>query len=409
MANVDFPYKTIRDIDVNGKQILMRADYNVPLNDVGEITDDFRITASLPTINYLLERRCKLVIMSHLGRPKGQVNEKYSLKPVAKRLSEALNRPVKFAADCIGDDVAAMTQDLNSGEIVLLENLRFHPEEEKNDEEFAKQLAESSHAEIFVQNGFGVVHRPHASTAAITKYLPSVAGLLVEKEYVEIKSATDTPNRPLTAIIGGAKISDKMPLVRKFMEIADNVIIGGALANNFLKHDGYDTGDSLVEDGVDELVGSIEQSAKEKYGSDLGAHFILPVDVAVAESGSLNDPRIEKNIDDVHAPAVIYDIGEQTIAAIEKTIAGSGTVIWNGTMGMAEYEQFSRGSARIALTLAKNPQITSVIGGGDTADFVRNWDALKGGSFTHVSTGGGASLELMAGDTLPGIDALMRK
>ena len=409
MANVDFPYKTIRDIDVNGKQILMRADYNVPLNDVGEITDDFRIEASLPTINYLLERGCKLVIMSHLGRPKGQVNEKYSLKPVAKRLSEALNRPVKFAADCIGDDVAAMTQDLNSGEIVLLENLRFHPEEEKNDEEFAKQLAESSHAEIFVQNGFGVVHRPHASTAAITKYLPSVAGLLVEKEYVEIKSATDTPNRPLTAIIGGAKISDKMPLVRKFMEIADNVIIGGALANNFLKHDGYDTGDSLVEDGVDELVGSIEQSAKEKYGSDLGAHFILPVDVAVAESGSLNDPRIEKNINDIHAPAVIYDIGEQTITAIEKTIAGSGTVIWNGTMGMAECEQFSRGSARIALTLAKNPQITSVIGGGDTADFVRNWDALKGGSFTHVSTGGGASLELMAGDTLPGIDALIRK
>lgn len=409
MANVDFPYKTIRDIDVNGKQILMRADYNVPLNDVGGITDDFRITASLPTIDYLLERGCKLVIMSHLGRPKGQVNEKYSLKPVAKRLSEALNRPVQFASDCIGDNVAAMTQGLNSGEIVLLENLRFHPEEEKNDEEFAKQLAESSHAEIFVQNGFGVVHRPHASTAAITKYLPSVAGLLVEKEYVEIKSATDTPNRPLTAIIGGAKISDKMPLVRKFMEIADNVIIGGALANNFLKHDGHDTGDSLVEDGVDELVGSIEQSAKEKYGSDLSGHFVLPVDVAVAESGSLNDQRVEKSIDDVHAPAVIYDIGEKTIAAIEKIIAGSGTVIWNGTMGMAEYEQFSRGSARIALTLAKNPQITSVIGGGDTADFVRNWDALKGGSFTHVSTGGGASLELMAGDTLPGIDALMRK
>ena len=409
MANVDFPYKTIRDIDVDGKQILMRADYNVPLNDAGEITDDFRITASLPTINYLLERDCKLVIMSHLGRPKGQVNEKYSLKPVAKRLSEALNRPVQFASDCIGDNVAAMTQGLNSGEIVLLENLRFHPEEEKNDEEFAKQLAESSHAEIFVQNGFGVVHRPHASTAAITKYLPSVAGLLVEKEYVEIKSATDTPNRPLTAIIGGAKISDKMPLVRKFMEIADNVIIGGALANNFLKHDGHDTGDSLVEDGVDELVGSIEQSAKEKYGSDLSDHFVLPVDVAVAESGSLNDQRVEKSIDEVHTPAVIYDIGEQTIAAIEKIIAGSGTVIWNGTMGMAEYEQFSRGSARIALTLAKNPQITSVIGGGDTADFVRNWDALKGGSFTHVSTGGGASLELMAGDTLPGIDALMRK
>ena len=274
---------------------------------------------------------------------------------------------------------------------------------------FAEQLAKSSCAELFVQDGFGVVHRPHASTAAITKFLPSVAGLLLEKEYVEIKSATDAPNRPLTAVIGGAKISDKMPLVRKFMEIADNVVIGGALANNFLKYRGYDVGNSLVEDGVTDLVKSIEDEAKAKYGSQLDEHFVLPIDVAVAATGSLHDPRSERQLGDVHVPAVIYDAGEQTIKRIEQVAEASGTVIWNGTLGMAEYPEFSRGSARLALALAKNPQITSVIGGGDTADFVRGWDALKGGSFTHVSTGGGASLELMAGDTLPGIAALMPK
>lgn len=407
MAGVEFPYKTIKDVDVANKRILMRADYNVPLKEDGSIADDFRIVASLPTINYLVDRGAMVVLMAHLGRPKGQVNEKYSLAPVAERLSELLKRPVTFVPDCIGEPVAKVAEAMQPGQVILLENLRFHPEEEKNDPVFAEQLAKSSHAELFVQDGFGVVHRPHASTEAITKFLPSVAGLLLEKEYVEIKSATDAPNRPLTAVIGGAKISDKMPLVRKFMQIADNVVIGGALANNFLKLDGYDVGNSLVEDGVADLVQSIEDEAKAKYGDKVAEHFILPVDVAVAETGSLHDPRVERQLDDVHAPAVIYDAGEQTIQLVEKVAEASGTVIWNGTLGMAEYPEFSRGSARLALTLAKNPQITSVIGGGDTADFVRGWDALKGGSFTHVSTGGGASLELMAGDTLPGIAALM--
>lgn len=409
MAGVKFPYKTIKDVDVVNKRILMRADYNVPLNEDGTIADDFRIVASLPTINYLTERGARVVLMAHLGRPKGQVNEKYSLAPVAQRLGELLKQPVTFVPDCVGDVVLAATENMQPGQVVLLENLRFHPEEEKNDTTFAEQLAKSSRAELFVQDGFGVVHRPHASTAAITKFLPSVAGLLLEKEYVEIKSATDTPNRPLTTVIGGAKISDKMPLVRKFMEIADNVVIGGALANNFLKFRGYDVGNSLVEDGVTDLVKSIEDEAKAKYGSQLDEHFVLPIDVAVAATGSLHDPRSERQLDDVHAPAVIYDAGEQTIKRIEQVAEASGTVIWNGTLGMAEYPEFSRGSARLALALAKNPQITSVIGGGDTADFVRGWDALKGGSFTHVSTGGGASLELMAGDTLPGIAALMPK
>ena len=409
MANIEFPYKTIKDVDVEGKRVLLRADYNVPLREDGTIADDFRITASLPTLHYLLDNNCQVVIMSHLGRPKGQVNPKYSLRPVAERLSEVLGQPVQLVEDCVGETVSTAVKDMQPGQVILLENLRFHPEEERDDQSFAEQLAKDSGAELFVQDGFGVVHRPHTSTDAITRVLPAVAGLLLEREYVEIKSATDSPNRPLTAVIGGAKISDKMPLVQKFLEVADNVVIGGALANNFLKYQGHDVGDSLVEDGVSDLVASILDQAKAKYGDDINAHFILPMDVAVAENGSLSDPRVEKSLDDVHAPAKIYDMGEQTIAAIEHMVEQSGTVIWNGTLGMAEYEQFSRGSARLALTLAKNPQITSVIGGGDTADFVRNWDALHGGSFTHVSTGGGASLELMAGDDLPGIVALMPK
>ena len=365
MASVEFPYKTVRDVDVHDKRVLMRADYNVPLNEDGTIADDFRIVASLPTINYLTERGAKVVLIAHLGRPKGQVSEKYSLAPVAQRLSELLNKPVAFVSDCIGEAVSNATDNMQSGQVILLENLRFHPEEEKNDAAFAEQLAKSSRAELFVQDGFGVVHRPHASTAAITEILPSVAGLLLEREYVEIKSATDTPNRPLTAVIGGAKISDKMPLVRKFMQIADNVIIGGALANNFLKFRGYDIGDSLVEDNVTDLVKSIEDEAKDRYGEQLNEHFILPIDVAVSETGSLHDPRVERQLDDVHAPAVIYDVGEKTIRQIERVAESSGTVIWNGTLGMAEYPEFSRGSARLALTLAKNPQITSVIGGGE--------------------------------------------
>lgn len=410
MANVDFPYLTIKDVDVANKRILMRADYNVPLTADGQIADDFRITASLPTIKYLLGQQTKLVIMSHLGRPKGQVNEKYSLKPVAERLKQELDCQVVFAPDCIGEEATEIVSAMQPGSIVLLENLRFHPEEEQNDKQFASQLAEVSQAELFVQDGFGVVHRSHSSTSAIAELLPAVAGLLLEREYVEIKSATDAPNRPLTTIIGGAKIRDKMPLVKKFLEIADNLVIGGALATNFLKYQGYDVGDSLVEDGVADLVKSILDEAKAKYGGNWRDHFILPVDVAVAARGDLaTDNREERSLDDVHEPASIYDIGEKTIRLIEKLVEKSGTVIWNGTLGMAEYPEFSRGSARLALVLAKNPQITSVIGGGDTADFVRNWDALKGGSFSHVSTGGGASLELMSGDTLPGIAALQPK
>jgi len=411
MSKIIFPYQTVRDIDVANKQILERVDYNVPLNADGTIADDFRVEASLPTLKYLLEKGAKIVLISHLGRPKGEVKPEFSLAPVAKDLSQKLNREVKFVDDCIGEKVREATESMQPGEVVLLENLRFHPEEEKNDMDFAKQLAEDSHAEIFVQDGFGVVHRAHASTEAITHFLPSIAGLLLEKEYVEIKSATDDPNRPLTAIMGGAKISDKIPLVKKFVEIADNVIVGGAMANNFLKFNGVNVASSLTEDGEDDTIREILDAAHAKFANDFDAKFILPTDVAIAPNGSDQEERVEINLSEnpLYGEARILDLGSATIDKICDIIRESGTVIWNGDLGIDTTPQFSHASSRTALELAKNPHIVSVIGGGDTADFVRNWDSLKGGSFTHVSTGGGASLELMAGDELPGIAALLKK
>lgn len=413
MSGVTFPYQTIKDIKIEGKQILMRADYNVPLDGNGRIADDYRIVASLPTIKYLTKRGARLVIVAHLGRPKEQVDLKYSLAPVAERLSQLLGKKVQFVPDCIGAVVSAATKNMQPGDVILLENLRFYPGEKKNDLEFARHLVEATHAELFVQDGFGVVHRAHASTSAITKLLPSVAGLLVEKEYLAIKSATDAPNRPLTTVIGGAKIADKMPLARKFIQIADNVLIGGALANNFFRHAGYDIGDSLADDDADadSLVEQILSDAKNKWGDKANGHFILPSDVAVSDSGELADEtsRDEVELSAVHAPMKIFDCGPKTMGKLDGLVADSGTVIWNGTLGMAEYDNFAHGSARLALALAKNPQVTSVIGGGDTADFVRHWDSLKGGSFSHVSTGGGASLSLMAGEQLPGLMALEPK
>lgn len=402
-----FPYKTVRDVDIQGKQILMRVDYNVPLNKDGSIADDFRITASLPTIRYLLKRGARLVLISHLGRPDGRIKPELSLEPVAVNLSNQLKKPVKFAHDCIGDAASVATKKLAAGEVVLLENLRFHAEEESNDRNFASTLAKSSHANLFVQDGFGVVHRAHASTSAITEFLPSVAGLLLEKEYIEIEKAINDPNRPLTAILGGAKISDKIPLVKKLVSIADVVIVGGAMSNNFLKYLGYNVADSLVELDVDSAIKDILDAAHDKFGTEFSQRFILPTDVAVAEHGNEDESRLEIPIDAVHGKMKIFDVGSKTIDRISLAVTESGTAIWNGTLGVAEKENFAHGSARLAMTLATHPYIISVVGGGDTADFVRNWDSLKGGSFTHVSTGGGASLELMSGDVLPGIAALM--
>jgi phosphoglycerate kinase len=410
MTKVKFLWKTIRDVEVRGKQILVRADYNVPLTENGEIADDFRVEASLATLKYLIERGAKIVIMSHMGRPKSPADKRFSLKIVAEDLAKKLGQKVEFIEDSIGEDVAIRTAKMSAGEVILLENLRFYPEEEKNSRNFAKKLAEDTHAELFVQDGFGVVHRAHASTSAITEFLPSVAGLLLEQEYVEIKSATDDPNRPLTAIMGGAKISDKIPLVKKFVEIADTVIIGGAMANNFLKYSGKNIANSLVETDVDDTIREILDAAKEKWGDYFAENFVLPTDVAIASDGDFHSERTEVSLENnpLYGDARIFDLGAETIARIREKISNSGTVIWNGDLGIDNVPQFSRASIAAAETMTKT-HIISVVGGGDTADFARHWDKLRGGSFTHVSTGGGASLELMAGDELPGIVALMRK
>ncbi len=405
---MSFYKKTIKDIPIEHRRILLRADYNVPLNESGEIDNDFRLTQSLPTLRYLLRHDCAVVICSHLGRPKGEVNEKYSLEKVAERLSKLLKQEVLFVPECVGDRVHQVTKRLRKGQVLLLENLRFHPEEEANSEGFAKRLASDSNARYFVQDGFGVVHRAHASTEAVTHYLPSVAGLLIKKEYEHILGAMNHPKQPLVAVLGGVKISDKIGVIEQFIHIADTIIIGGAMANTFLKYRGYNVGKSVVEDGLDGTLRRIYDAAVAKVGVKKLEEFIqLPADVAVAQEIAANATRQTKKVEDVSPNDFILDFGEHSINRTVNVIEKSATVVWNGTLGYAEFSQFAHGSARVAMALAQNSNITSVIGGGDTADFVLNWDSQNGRSFTHVSTGGGASLELMAGKKLPGVEALL--
>jgi 3-phosphoglycerate kinase len=409
MSEVVFPKKTLRDIDVAGKTALLRVDYNVPMSDDGVIDDDFRIEASLPTINYLVEQGAKTVICSHLGRPKGERDAKSSLKPVAEKLSQELGREVKFIEDCVGAEVRAVSSALQPGEILMLENLRFYLGEEENDLAFAKQLAVDSSASVFVQDGFGVVHRKAASTDAVTKYLSSVAGLLVEREWTALKTATDNPERPLVAVLGGAKISDKIELVSRFVGICDGIIIGGAMANTFLKYLDFNIGDSLYEDGEGEVVQKIISQAQYKFGEEYLAKFILPSDAGISESGDIKAERqeIEVSRGASNGEFKILDIGDKTADYATNLIKQSHTVIWNGPLGLTEESAWSKGSEKIAEVLANNEDITSIIGGGDTASFIRNWDDKRGGSFSHVSTGGGASLELLSGLNLPGIDSLL--
>ena len=408
MKKGGFLKRTIRDVPLRGKTVLLRADYNVPLSSKGAIADDFRIQASLPTIRYLLDQDCKLIICSHLGRPDGAVNEALTLEPVAERLGALLKQHIAFVPECIGDRVHQASKRLRNGQILMLENLRFHAGEEANDEHFAKALAEDSAAEYFVQDGFGVVHRAHASTSAITQYIPSVGGLLLEREYSAIQAVMGSPERPMVAVLGGAKISDKIAVIEKFVSLADVLIIGGAMANTFLKYRGYKIGKSVHEDGLDSIIKQIYDVAEKKVGRDnLDDFIILPTDVVVAKEIAPHQRRMTVSVDDIASDELVLDIGHDSIHTATEALATAKTVVWNGTLGYAELPQFSHGSARIALTLASHQDITSVIGGGDTADFVLGWDAKKGGSFSHVSTGGGASLELMAGAPMPGIEALL--
>jgi len=397
---------TIRDVPLDNKVVLVRADYNVPLNKDGTISDDLRIKASLPTLKYLHDHGCKIVIMSHLGRPEGR-DPKFSLEQVAVRLSELLDHHVEFVDDTIGDKVTQAIKKSGPHSITLLENLRYYPEEEADDEAFAKKIAQSTGARYFVQDGFGVVHRAHASTHAITLQIPSVAGLLLEREYETITGAMLNPERPLVAVMGGAKISDKIAVIERFVHVADKIIIGGAMANTFLAYKGVNMGASKLESDQNETLDRIYQAAHEKVGDAVDDFIILPWDVAVAKEISPEAVRRSVDLDAIAADDIALDVGDRTIERIVEAVADAKTVVWNGTLGYAELPEFAHGSARLALALATQPQTASIIGGGDTADFVLKWDSAGGESFTHVSTGGGASLELMAGDKLPGIESLL--
>lgn len=397
---------TIRDVPLQGKTVLVRADYNVPLSVDGSISDDLRIRASLPTLQYLIERNCKVIIMSHLGRPEGR-DSKLSLQPIAQRLGELLDQDIRFIDDCKGDRVVQSVKRTPQGSILLLENLRYYKEEEADDHDFASAIAKATGARYLVQDGFGVVHRAHASTHAITLCIPSVAGFLLEREYTTITKAMNQPDRPLVAVMGGAKVSDKIALVERFIDVADKIIIGGAMANTFLAYRGYAVGASKVEKDQQDQLDRIYAAARSKAGDAVDEFIVLPRDLAVAGSIGAGDERRIVAVDTIADSDIALDIGDASIEHMVASIQGAKTVIWNGTLGYAEEPNFAHGSARLALELATHPDVTSIIGGGDTADFVLKWDGHEGKSFTHVSTGGGASLELMAGDKLPGVESLL--
>lgn len=404
---MNFPKKTIRDVPIEGKTVLLRADYNVPQKEDGTIHDDFRIRASLPTIRRLLKDGCKVVIVAHLGRPEGE-EEKYSLEQVGQRLAELLKEPVRFVDKTTGEKVRMAVKRAPKRSVTLLENLRFHPEEEANDEAFSRKLARDSGAHYFVQDGFGVVHREHASTSAITRFLPSVAGLLLEKEYVSIVGAMSHPVRPLVAVMGGAKVSDKIAVIDELVNSADQILIGGAMANTFLYERGFEVGKSKFENDQGKTVRSIYKHVQEKVGRrGIEKFLVLPEDVAVATSLDSSADRRTRQSKKVQPEDIILDIGEKTMQTYVEAIQNAGTIIWNGTMGMAEYDNFADGSEAVATAIVGNEKGTGIVGGGDTADFVLNWDARHGGGFSHVSTGGGAGLELMAGEKLPGIELLL--
>lgn len=403
-----FYKRTIRKVSLDGETVLLRADYNVPLTSDGEISDDFRIRSSLPTLRALIGRRCKIVIISHLGRPDGVSNKAYGLEPVAVRLAELLGKDVRFVSTCVGERARMAVKRAPKSSVILLENLRFHPGEETNDMEFARQIAQASGASYFVQDGFGVVHRAHASTSAIAQLLPSVAGLLLEREFVTITDTMRSPVRPLVAVMGGAKVSDKISFIKELVHVADKIIVGGAMANTFLAYEGNAMGKSKYEPDMRDAIEEIYAAIDGKVGAENRATFLqLPVDLALGKSTDKTATSQIADIANIPSDAMSLDIGPRSIAAMLESVYQAKTVIWNGTLGYAEVPVFAKASQALAGALAGNKDIASIIGGGDTADFVIHWDVKKGDSFTHVSTGGGASLELMSGLKLPGVEALL--
>ncbi len=391
--------KTIEDIQVAGKKVLVRCDFNVPLDENKNITDENRINGALPTIKYLMGQGAKVILCSHMGRPKGEFNMKYSLAPVTKRLSEILGKEVKLAEDVIGDSAKALAADMKDGDVICLENVRFHKEEEKNDPEFAKALA--SLAEVYVNDAFGTAHRAHASTAGVADYLPAVCGYLIQKEIDIMGKALSNPERPFVAILGGAKVSDKIGVINNLIEKVDSLIIGGGMAYTFLKAQGYEIGKSICENDKLDLAKELLAKAESK-----GVKMYLPVDTVVAD-GFSNDANF-KTVDSKAIPADWegLDIGANTIALFSDVVKNAKTVIWNGPMGVFEMSNFAKGTIAVAEAIAASDSI-SIIGGGDSAAAVEQFGF--GDKVTHISTGGGASLEFLEGIVLPGIDCLNDK
>lgn len=390
--------KTVEDINVKGKKVLVRCDFNVPFKD-GKISDDKRIRGALKTISYLKDNGAKVILCSHMGRPKGEFKPEFSLAPVAERLSELLGCEVKMAKDVIGPDAEAITASLKDGEVALLENVRFHKEETKNDPDFAKKLA--SFAEIFVNDAFGTAHRAHASTEGVSHYLPSVCGYLIQKEIGIMGAALEDPKRPFVAILGGAKVSDKIGVLNNLIEKCDTIIIGGGMAYTFLKVLGHGIGSSICEEDKLDLAKEILAKAKEKK-----VNFLLPVDNVIAREYKEDSEYMSIYSDSIPDGWMGLDIGEKTQELYSKTLKGAGTVIWNGPMGVSEWEHFAAGTSSVAKAIAESGAI-SIIGGGDSAAAVEKLGFAD--KMSHVSTGGGASLEFLEGLELPGIACLEEK
>ena len=391
--------KSVKDIDLKGKRVFCRVDFNVPMQD-GQITDETRIQAALPTIQYLQEQGAKVILASHLGRPKGTVVEELRLTPVAKRLSEKLGQEVKKADEAYGDSVKALISEMNEGDVLLLENVRFYPGEEKNDPELAKQFAEL--ADIYVNDAFGAAHRAHASTEGIAHYLPAVSGFLMDKELATIGKALSNPERPFTAIIGGAKVKDKIGVIDHLLDIVDNLIIGGGLAYTFIKAQGHEVGKSLLEEDKLDLANSFIAKAKEK-----GVNFYMPIDVVIADQFADDANTKNVSIEEIPADWEALDIGPKTAELYSDVIRNSKLVIWNGPMGVFEFDIFANGTKAVAQSLADSKDTYSIIGGGDSAAAVEKFHLAD--QMSHISTGGGASLEFMEGKELPGVTALNDK
>lgn len=391
--------KTVRDINVEGKKVLVRCDFNVPIDENGKITDNRRIVGALDTIKYLMDKNAKVILCSHLGRPKGEYKKEFSLEPVAKELSRLLGKEVKLASDIVGDSAKSLVANMKEGDIVLLENVRFDPREEKNDEEFSKELA--SFAEVFVNDAFGTAHRAHSSTTGVASFLPAVSGFLIEKELKFLGSSLENPERPFVAILGGKKVSDKIGVINSLLEKVDTLMIGGAMAYTFFKAQGYNVGNSICELDKLDLANSLIEKAKEK-----NVKLMLPIDTKIGREFKKDTESKTVAWTDIPDGWEGFDIGEKTIEMYKEELKKAKTIIWNGPVGLFEFDQFAIGTNEIANLLATLDAKT-IIGGGDSAAAVEK--AGLSDKMTHISTGGGASLEFLEGKKLPGIECLMDK